>query len=212
MHQTHHEPALRFGFAVVDVETTGLDPAQHRIIEIAVTLVSAAGVIEREWSSLVHVDGDTGPVHIHGLTPQHLVGAPTFPELLPVLSELLANRILVAHNAEFDWNFLAYEAARAGSKLPVEERLCTVHLARQLQISSPNYKLATLAKHWQIDPGNAHRAEDDVRTLVKILDHCLSEAAQQGAALPLEACHHPRLSRWRIRRWFNRIQTTHPND
>ena len=205
MHTTPPTPAPRFGFALVDAETTGLDATHHRVIEIAVTLVDAAGSVEREWTSLVHVDGETGPVHIHGLTPEHLKDAPTFRQLLPELTELLRGRILVAHNAAFDWGFLSYEAARCGVKLPVSERLCTVNLARQLRIDSPNYKLATLAKHWNIDVGSAHRAQDDTRTLVHILRHCLDEAGRQGAALPLEECHPPVGRSWQLRRRLARF-------
>lgn len=201
-------PAQRGGFAVVDVETTGLDPEKHRVIEVAVTQVDPSGAVEREWSSLLHPRGDTGPVHIHGLTRDHLKDAPTFPEVAPVIRELLADRILVAHHAAFDWAFLAHEAARAGVDLPVEERLCTVNLARNLAVPTVNLKLATLAEFWHIDPGRAHRAADDVRVLVEVLRRCLDEAGRQGASLPLEACHPPSGLRWRLRfqvaRWSSR--------
>lgn len=181
-------PATRRGFAVVDVETTGLDPSKHRVIEVAVTQVSPDGEVEQAWSSLVFTWGSTGPVHIHGLTRAMLFDAPTFAEVMPTLRQLLDGRILVAHNAAFDWLFLATEAARARSALPVEERLCTVNLARALAIPATNLKLSTLADHWGIDPGRSHRAADDVATLVQVLVRCLDESGRQSAPLPLEAC------------------------
>jgi DNA polymerase III epsilon subunit-like protein len=66
----HHAPAGlrqvglgRFGrlappgpYAVVDVETTGLDPDTDRIVEVAVVRCDAAGRIVSEWSSLVQPD------------------------------------------------------------------------------------------------------------------------------------------------------------
>lgn len=203
MAKTLQAPPIRRGFAVVDVETTGLDATSHRVIEIAVALVDVTGAVEREWSSLVRVKGDTGPVHIHGLTTAHLAQSPSFRQILPTLCELLDGRILVAHNAEFDWGFLSHEAARAGGALPVQERLCTVHLARRLNTDATNYKLSTLAAHWKIDPGTAHRAEDDVRTLVNVLGRCLDEAARQQAVLPLEECAAPEGLKWRIIRALN---------
>ena len=181
-------PSLRRGFAVVDVETSGLDPTKHRVIEVAVTQLSPAGVVESEWSTLVRARGGTGPVHIHGLTDHDLRDAPTFAEVAGTLRGLLEGRILVAHNAVFDWTFLAHEAARAHTSLPVEERLCTVTLARQLGIPSRNLRLGTLAEHWGIPVTQAHRAADDVHVLVDVLRQCLDEAGRQRSPLPLEQC------------------------
>lgn len=197
---------MRCGFAVVDVETTGLDPDKHRVIEVALTQVSVDGEVTREFSTLVRTRGETGPVHIHGLTPEHLADAPTFRQIADELAQLLEGRILVAHNAAFDWDFLSREAARAGVSLPVSERLCTVNLARCLAITAPNYKLTTLAEHWGIDAGTSHRASDDVATLVGVLRHCLSEAGRQGAGLPLETCAPPSGAKWWVRRQLGRVQ------
>ena len=77
------------GWAVVDVETSGLDPTKHRVIEVAVTQLSPAGVVESEWSTLVRARGGTGPVHIHGLTDHDLRDAPTFAEVAGTLRGLL---------------------------------------------------------------------------------------------------------------------------
>lgn len=187
-------PALRRGFAVVDVETSGLDPARHRVIEVAVTQLDPTGRSQREWSSLVRVPGSTGPVHVHGLTSESLKDAPNFADIAPQLADLLRDRILVAHNAAFDWSFLAMEARRSRIELPVSERLCTWHLAKALQLPTSNLRLGTLAEHWGIPVDQAHRAGDDVRVLVQVLGHCLDEAAQAGTPLPLEPC--APLSRW----------------
>ena len=198
----------RLGFAVVDVETTGLNADRHRVIEVAVTQVNGAGEVTAEWSSLVRTQGDTGPVHIHGLTAEHVREAPAFSDLAPKLAELLSDRILVAHNAEFDWAFLCREAARVGLDLPVSERLCTVRLAQQLKIDTPNYKLATLAEHWGIDAGTAHRAADDVRTLAQVLSYCLQEAGRQGAPLPLESCEPPTSLKWKAIRTLAHLRNS----
>lgn len=190
-------PPVRRGFAVVDVETSGLDPTRHRVIEVAVTQLSPSGVVEREWSTLLRPRGGTGPVHVHGITGADLRGAPRFAEVAPTLRHLLEGRILVAHNAAFDWAFLAHEAARSRVALPVEERLCTVTLARQLGIPSRNLRLGTLADHWNIPVTQAHRAADDVRVLVEILRRCLDEAGRQRSPLPLEVCL-PARRWWRL--------------
>ena len=203
-------PQTRFGFALVDVETTGLDLQHDRVIEIAVRLMDVDGTVTQDWSTLVHTRRDPGPVHIHGLTADHLADAPTFAQLAPELARLLDGRILVAHNAEFDWGFLSREAARVGMTLPVSERLCTVNLARRLHIDAPNFKLSTLASHWGVDVGTAHQASDDVATLAEVLRFCLAEAGQQGAALPLEPCEMPSGLGWTLRRQLARLRRPAP--
>lgn len=65
-------------WAVVDVETSGLRPYQHRVLLVAVLTLDASGQLTEEFSTLLNPGCDPGSVHIHGLTPQRLRGAPTF--------------------------------------------------------------------------------------------------------------------------------------
>ena len=68
------------GYAVVDVETTGL--ARHdRIISAAVYRLDARGDVEDHWYTLVNPERDPGPVWIHGLTSEVLAGAPLFADI-----------------------------------------------------------------------------------------------------------------------------------
>ena len=61
-----------YEYALVDVETTGLNPATDRIIQVAVAHVSSHGVLQRTWSTLIDPECDPGPLAIHGLTREHL--------------------------------------------------------------------------------------------------------------------------------------------
>lgn len=63
-------------------------------------------------------------------TPARLAGAPTFEEIAPQVGALLSRRVLVAHNAQFDYDFLAHEFAHVRSWVPVGSRLCTLALNR----------------------------------------------------------------------------------
>ncbi len=63
------------GYAVVDVETTGL-ARDDRIISAAVYRLDARGEVEDHWYTLVNPERDPGPVWIHGLTSDVLEGAP----------------------------------------------------------------------------------------------------------------------------------------
>ncbi|NGN64216.1 DEDDh family exonuclease [Streptomyces sp. A7024] len=175
------------GYAVVDVETTGL--ARHdRIISAAVFRVDARGEVEDEWYTTVNPDRDPGPVWIHGLTSEMLADAPRFPEIAGAFAERLEGRVLVAHNAVFDWSMIAREYARAGETAPVRQRLCTIALAKDLDLDLPNFKLESLARHYGVSQRRAHHALDDARVLAEVFRPSLRRAAASGLRLPLLAC------------------------
>lgn len=172
------------GYAVVDVETTGL-ARDDRIVSAAVYRLDAQGNVEDHWYTLVNPERDPGPVWIHGLTSDVLEGAPLFPEVAAQLSERLADRVLVAHNAAFDWSMLAREYARASVVAPVEQRLCTIALSKELRLPLPNHKLASLAAHFGVVQQRAHHALDDARVLAEAFRPSLHAAARGGVRLPL---------------------------
>ncbi|RFU19920.1 TerD family protein [Geodermatophilus marinus] len=177
-----------FGYAVVDVETSGLSAASDRVLQVAVTQMAADGAVESSWSTLLDPGCDPGPTHIHGLTRTKLRGAPQFPDVADDVSRRVDGRVVVAHNAHFDHRFLAAESRRAGRRLPVEERLCTLALTRRLDLPVADFKLGSVADYWGVQALRAHDAEDDVRVLVEILRHSLVWAARLDLDLPLAAC------------------------
>lgn len=171
-------------YVVVDVETTGLT-ARDRVISVAAVLLDAHGAVAGRWSSLVDPRRDPGPVHVHGLTAADLAGQPLFEEIADEFAELLAGRVVVAHNASFDWKMLDAEYGRLGRSMPAEERLCTVTLAKRLELPLPNWRLASLAAHYGIGQLKAHDAEDDARVLAEAFRRALHEAARADLPLPL---------------------------
>lgn len=177
-----------YGYAVVDVETTGLTAAHHRVLQIAVSQLRADGGLESTWSTLLDPGCDPGPVHIHGLTALKLRGSPMFADIARQLVDLLGGRILVAHNARFDWDFLAAEADRARISLGVTSRLCTIALSRRLDLPAVSMSLESVAAYWGVPQTRAHDAVDDTRMLVEILRHSLLLAHRVGATLPLTSC------------------------
>ncbi|MFJ4961930.1 DEDDh family exonuclease [Streptomyces sp. NPDC088729] len=175
------------GYAVVDVETTGL-ARDDRIVSAAVYRLDARGDVEDHWYTLVNPERDPGPVWIHGLTSAVLNDAPLFPQVARELSARLAGRVLVAHNAAFDWSMIAREYARASVVAPVEQRLCTIALAKELGLPLPNHKLASLAAHFGVEQQQAHHALDDARVLAEAFRPSLHAAARDGVRLPLLEC------------------------
>lgn len=113
-------------FAVLDVETTGLNADRHRIIEIAVVTTDPWGRVLDQWTTRVNPQGPVGATHIHGITAEDVAGAPVFADVVDALNGRLRGAAMAAHHARFDVAFLRAEYARAGWSLPHVPALCTL--------------------------------------------------------------------------------------
>jgi DNA polymerase III subunit epsilon len=169
------------GYAVVDVETTGLFAGgwHNRIAEIGIVLVSRDGAITDTWSTLVNPERDLGPQHVHGIKASDARLAPTFVEIAADVGALLENRIVVAHNLAFDARFLRYEFDRLGFSVPVDVELglCTMAMAQQY-LRSPSRSLAACCASVGIRQGTAHSALYDAQAAAELLAHMIRLAGQ----------------------------------
>lgn len=155
---------IREPLVFVDLETTGANFANDRIIEIGVVEVAADGV--SEWSSLVD-PGRPVPHFITGLTgidTSMVASAPPFEQLAASLLEKLRGRLFVAHNARFDYGFLKHEFKRLGIDFRATS-LCTVKLSRKLFPGHHRHSLDTLVGRYDIVVADRHRALADARVL-----------------------------------------------
>ena len=173
------------GWAVVDVETSGFRPGQARIVSIAALALGDDGNVEHSVSTLLNPGVDPGPTHVHGLTAEMLAGKPCFADVAAELIEVLRGRTLVAHNVSFDYSFLVAEAEQAGLELPIDSVMCTVELARRLDLDVDNMRLETLAAHWGVSQIRPHDALDDALVLAHILKPALVRARERRVWLPL---------------------------
>lgn len=187
MSQTFGRPATEpgAGWAVVDVETTGFHPRQARVVSVAALALGDDGNVEGSFASLLNPGVDPGPTHVHGLTTEMLAGQPTFADVVGELNAVLEGRTLVAHNVGFDYAFLANEAELVGAELPVDTVMCTVELARRLDLGIDNLRLETLAAHWGVTQMRPHDALDDALVLAQILKPSLAGAHDRKAWLPV---------------------------
>ncbi|EUA24702.1 exonuclease, DNA polymerase III, epsilon subunit family domain protein [Mycobacterium xenopi 3993] len=173
------------GWAVVDVETSGFRPGPARIISLAVLALDADGRVEQSVVSLLNPGVDPGPTHVHGLTAAMLEDQPQFADIVDDVVKLLDGRTLVAHNVAFDYAFLAAEAEFADAELPVDTVMCTVELARRLDLGVDNLRLETLAAHWGVAQQRPHDAFDDALVLSRVLPAALERARQRDVWLPV---------------------------
>ena len=158
MHHAAPEGAER-GYAVVDLETTGLKPGDDHIIEIGVVLLDPSGTKQDEWSTKVRqpIGRSVGAKEIHGLNWWSLSTGLSLHTALMRLAELMRDRIVVAHNAEFDTAFLIAEAEKCGVELPIERPLCTLQMSRMLGNQSPELR------SWQEKVRRQPRINDNLR-------------------------------------------------
>ncbi len=183
------------GWVVVDVETSGFRPGHARVLSVAALALDYDGNVEHSVVSLLNPGVDPGPTHVHGLTSQMLEDQPTFADIATDLAELMAGRTLVAHNAEFDYSFLTAEAELAATTLPIDNVMCTVELARRLDLGLDNLRLETLARHWNVPQTRAHDAFDDALVLSRVLTPALERARERDIWLPVRPLNR--------RRWPN---------
>lgn len=177
------------GFAVIDVETTGLFPETYdRVAEIAIVGVDDRGDVEWAWSTLVNPGRDLGPQHIHGISATDVVVAPTFDQIAGYVAYLVRGRVPVAHNASFDARFLRAEFARAGWQPPLADGqfVCTMHLARTALPGIP-YSLASCCAATGVWLDDAHTAQADALATARLLSRLLGELAAPPAPAPVQA-------------------------
>lgn len=162
------------GYAVIDVETTGLAPRWDRVVEVAVVHVDTHGRRTTEWTSRVNPKGPVGATHIHGITEADVAQAPRFADLIPQLNDHLRGRAVSAHNANFDLAFLRAEYTRAGWHMPRLPSLCTWEASHHYLPELQARKLHDCCAAAGIPLRNAHSALGDSRATAALLAHYLS--------------------------------------
>lgn len=174
------------GYAVVDLETTGLEPQDEAIIEVGVVLLDPHGREQLRWDSLVNPHRHPGPTRIHGITPDDLTHAPELGILAPALVELLRGRVLVAHNIRFDASFLlpALRLELGTAALPRKiPQVCTMNWARSF-IDTPSRSLVRCCQACGIELASHHRAIDDAAACAQLLSHYLGVIASEYELFP----------------------------
>jgi DNA polymerase-3 subunit epsilon len=175
-------PLAEIPFAVVDVETTGRGNwLGHRMIEIAVVEVRGGAVVDH-YETLLN-PGQRVPSEITsltGITAEMVAGAPYFDHVADEVASRLAGRVFVAHNATFDWSFVASELVAATGEAPDVPRLCTVRMCRRLVPALRHRNLDVLAHHFGVVNHARHRAYGDALATARILIRMLDEAAGRG--------------------------------
>ncbi|UKT65322.1 exonuclease domain-containing protein [Pedobacter mucosus] len=166
-------------YAIVDIETTGGHASANGITEVAINIHDGNQIVE-SYSTLIN-PGINVPTYITALTGidnQMLEDAPSFQNVALKIYELLADKVFVAHNVNFDYSFLKHHLSLSGYNLQCK-KLCTVRLSRKLIPGKPSYSLGKLCSSLQIPIQNRHRAAGDADA-TSILFNLLVESDVEG--------------------------------
>lgn len=163
----------------LDLETTGATATHDRVTEVGLIEVHE-GRFVREWSSLVNPGISIPPAiqALTGISNAMVKDAPRFEDIAREVYEAIDGRVLIAHNARFDYGFLKNEFKRLGKTFSAPV-LCTVKLSRRLFPQHARHNLDSLMMRHGIDCEARHRALGDARVLWQL--------AQQWRADPGEA-------------------------
>jgi DNA polymerase-3 subunit epsilon len=161
-------------YAIIDVETTGGRANRHRITEIGIVLFDGEQITET-YETLVNPEMriPAGITELTGITMDMVKDAPKFHEVARRIVELTQDRIFVAHNSRFDYDFIREEFRRLGYTFS-RKQLCTVRLTRKTYPGLRSYSLGNLTKHFGIELNNHHRALADARATTELLKMCLA--------------------------------------
>lgn len=165
--------------AVIDFETTGLDPEQDRVLEMGIVQFDD-GVLSARHNYLIN-PGIPVPEEsraVHGITDEELKDAPRFSQIADEVLGHLRGRLPVAYNADFDKRFLLAEFSRVNTPLhgdlPPAVNKETVWVdplvwVRELHREHKGHKLVDVCERLGIALDNAHRASDDAEATGRVL-------------------------------------------
>jgi DNA polymerase III subunit alpha, Gram-positive type len=168
-------------YIVFDVETTGLSAVYDTIIELAAVKIHDGEIIDRfESFANPHHPLSATTIDLTGITDDDVRNAPEVEEVLRRFKEWSQNDILVAHNASFDMGFLNTGYKRYGLGKAANPVIDTLELARFLLPEMKNHRLNTLAKKFDVELTQHHRAIYDAEATGYILIKMLKEVMQKG--------------------------------
>lgn len=177
--------------AFVDIETTGLDPDRHEILEVAVVRVDPdALIVLEEKSVLVQPerlsDADPEALAVCGYSASVWSRALPLKWALRAIAPLLDGALIAGHNVGFDWSFLEAGFRRAELPLPRVDyhRLDTASLAWLLKANDEvdSVSLDAVCAYFGIDRPRPHRALQDARCAHQVALRML-DRSQAGARL-----------------------------
>ncbi|CAN5431236.1 hypothetical protein BH10ACT6_BH10ACT6_09760 [soil metagenome] len=169
-------------FTAIDFETANGSPASA--CSVGLVKVRDGQVVDRIGWFIQPPEGHDHfvdwNIRIHGITPEMVVGAPSWTEQLVELMAFAEDDILVAHNAGFDMGVIKAACAATGIATPSYTYMCSLQLARKTY-TLDSYRLPMAALAAGFDSFVHHDAVADSEACAAIMVH----AAERWGAIDL---------------------------
>ncbi len=167
---------------VLDFETTGLNTAKDRIIEIGAVKLAHGQVVE-SYGKLIN-PGKVLPQRISeitNITDDMLKDAPRLEDIMDEFLGFLEGCPIAAHNASFDCSIFRNELKRLGREEYKAPEIDTLMLSRKLYPQLKSHKLGSVCKALSVSLKGAHRAVNDAAATAQCLAKMFDDAKKHGA-------------------------------
>jgi len=164
-------PLISLNAVFVDTETTGLDPAKARVVEIGLVPLNAGKLDESGALRRMVNPGEPIPpatTKIHHIDDAMVADAPAFADVWPPLGERLADVVWIGHTLGFDLAVLKRECERAGLTWRAPRTLDTRLLAQVVEPRLGGYTLEHLASWLNVTVADRHSAVGDATLTARI--------------------------------------------
>ena len=170
-------------YVVFDLETTGLCNRYDRVIEFGAVLMYKGQVKEyKDFFVKVPFKLSEFTKGLTNISDADIESGRPFEECKDEILEFIKGRVLVAHNASFDYNFLNAELDRLGLPKLTNPVIDTLDLSRSLFKTRRAYRLGNMARQYGVEYNEevAHRANYDAEVLAQIFNLMLKDLGKHG--------------------------------
>jgi CBS domain-containing protein len=175
-------PLISLDAVVIDTETTGLDPAEARIVEFAAIRILRGRLSDEMFHSLVSpgVSIPAAATAIHQIDDAKVAGAPRFADVWPAIVDFIGGAVVIGHTIGFDLAVLERECKRAGVVFRQPRALDTRLLAEIIEPTLAEYTIESLASWLGVQPTERHSAKGDAITTARIFAALLPKLRDGG--------------------------------
>lgn len=164
-------------YVVFDLETTGISTERDEVIEIS-GVKARQGTVVEEFNTLVNPGRPIpyGASQVNGITDEMVAEAPPFSQALERFLDFVGDAVLVGHNiSTFDMRFLYRDSQRFYGKIPDNDFIDTLVIARQCLPGLRHHRLVDLAGYYGIPIRGAHRALSDCHMNQQVFERLAEE-------------------------------------
>ena len=190
-------------FVVFDLETTGLSPRSHEIIQIAGTRIRNGVVVTKDgFFSYVRpeVPIPGSITEITGISNRHVAKAPPICEALVAFSDFVGDSVLIAHIGQrFDGRFLSAACEQGRIKSRPVELIDSIHFSKRLfgTVCRTGHGLDVVLARMRVTiKGRRHDARGDVSGLAQAVERMWRKLCLDAdcSGIPRTQTHLPKLS------------------